>query len=90
MAYVLRDRAKRIKAIGVVKKAWERGFWPFWRNHTTASHEFQLLDVLRDIRLALTFIVLLLLVGLSNEKPTYVIHLDDHVNTAHTFKNRED
>lgn len=83
MASVLRGRAKRIDAIRRVKKAWEHGLWPFWRNHTTASHEFQLLDVLRDIRFALTLIVLLLLVGLSKEKPTYVIHFDDHVNAAH-------
>lgn len=55
------ERAKRIARIRRVRKDWNStGFPALWRNHTTASHEFQLLDVLRDIRLVLTFIMLLL------------------------------
>lgn len=53
------ERAKRIKHIRAVKKSWQESW--IWRNHLTASHEFQLLDVLRDIRWILMVIAILLL-----------------------------
>ena len=53
----IRDRAKRIYRIRKVKRMWERVRFPaFWRNHTTASFEFQVLDTLRDIRTMLVII----------------------------------
>lgn len=71
------ERAKRIAHIRRVRKAWNRTDFPaLWRNHTTASHEFQLLDVLRDIRLVLTLIMLLLALNTCS-KPHVVLHLDD-------------
>lgn len=60
----IKARALRIKRIRNVKKMWEEHFPIFgFRNHTTASHEFQLLDVLRDIRLLLGLILLALLLS---------------------------
>lgn len=56
----VRERARRIKAIRIVRKRWVNSF--FWRNHLTASHEFQLLDVLRDIRGVLTLIAIILFI----------------------------
>ena len=58
----IRDRAKRIKHIRSVRRLWARTHFPaFWRNHLTASHEFQLLDTLRDIRSVLTLILFVLI-----------------------------
>lgn len=58
----IKARAMRIEHIRRARKAWQRTSFPaFWRNHLTASHEFQMLDVLRDIRTVLTIIAFLLL-----------------------------
>lgn len=54
--------ASRAKAIALVRKVKASWAVPFlWKNHLGASHEFQLLDVLRDIRAVLTVIAFLLL-----------------------------
>ena len=64
MSYPIKERAVRIWRIARVKRMWARTSLPaMWRNHLSASHEFQLLDVLRDIRTVLTLILLILLVG---------------------------
>jgi len=53
----IRDRAKRIYEIRKARRMWERTSFPaFFRNHTTASFEFQVLDTLRDIRTMLIII----------------------------------
>lgn len=67
MSGPITERAKRIKRIREVRAAWLTPF--MWRNHTTASHEFQLLDVLRDIRLVLTLILLAVVVGFCHQRP---------------------
>lgn len=74
------ERAKRIKRIREVRWGWLSS--PLWRNHTTASHEFQLLDVLRDIRLVLTLILLVVTLGYCHQKPGITIHLADNAEAA--------
>jgi len=69
------ERAKRIDRIRSARRLWR---WDvFWRNHLTASHEFQLLDVLRDIRLVLTLIFLALVIGYCNQKPGITVVMSD-------------
>lgn len=57
----VRDRAKRIRRIRKVREGWQHPW--LWHNHLTASHEFQLLDVLRDIRFVLSLILLVLMLN---------------------------
>lgn len=74
------ERAKRIKRIRDVRRDWLSPL--IWRNHTTASHEFQLLDVLRDIRLVLTLILLVVTLGYCHERPGISVHLLDKTEAA--------
>jgi hypothetical protein len=47
-----------------------------WRNHLTASHEFQLLDVLRDIRTVLTLILIILAYLAFNQPKPMIVNID--------------
>lgn len=68
------DRAKRIARIRDAKRVWAS--LGIFRNHTTASHEFQLLDVLRDIRLVLTLILVVATLGYCHQRPGITVYVD--------------
>ena len=74
------DRAKRIARIRTARRQWGNGV--VWHNHLTASHEFQLLDVLRDIRLALTLILVVLVLGYCHQKPGITVVLSDQAEAV--------
>ena len=80
MSGPITERAKRIKRIREVRNDWLSPL--IWRNHTTASHEFQLLDVLRDIRLVLTLILAMLALGYCSQKPGITVHVLDKAEAA--------
>lgn len=73
----IKDRALRIHEISKVRRLWGRVHFPaMWRNHLTASHEFQLLDVLRDIRAVLTLILIVLAIGVWQKPRPQVVNVD--------------
>lgn len=73
----IKDRALRIHHIAQARKAWRRVHLPaMWRNHLTASHEFQLLDVLRDIRTVLTLILIVLAYGVFNQPRPITVNVE--------------
>lgn len=73
----IKDRARRIYHIARAKHAWRRVHFPaMWRNHLTATHEFQLLDVLRDIRTVLTLILIVLAYGVFNQPRPITVNVE--------------
>jgi len=54
----IKDRAKRIHKIREARRS------GIWNNHPTASYQFQLLDAVRDCRLMLVLIFIVLMIKL--------------------------